>query len=471
MWKYGRKFCAIGELLNNKQKIDFQVEVAGWVRTRRDSKAGVSFITVNDGSSFDSLQIIVSNTLANYNKEVLHITAGCSVIARGKLVNSPGNKQSLELQAENIEIIGWVEDPERYPISPKYHTLEYLREYSHLRVRTNTIGAITRIRHALSMAIHRFFNENGFYWIHTPIITSSDCEGAGQMFKVTTFDLTSVPRNAKGAVDFSQDFFARESFLTVSGQLNVESYCEAMTKVYTFGTTFRAENSNTSRHLAEFWMVEPEIAFADLEDNARLAADFIVYLVKAMLSEREDDLRFFSEKIDKDCLNRLEKVASSEFIYMEYTEAIEILKKASRDFVFPVSWGMDLQTEHERYLTEEITKCPIILVNYPKEIKGFYMRANEDNRTVAAMDILVPGIGEILGGSQREERYDILCQRIDEVGLDRQIYGWYLDLRRYGTVPHSGFGLGLERMIMYVTGMQNIRDVIPFPRVARHADY
>lgn len=471
MQKYTRKFSAICDLLSGQISADFQVRVAGWVRTRRDSKAGFSFIALSDGSCFESLQVVASGDLANYHSEILKISVGCSVIATGKLVKSLGAEQAFELQAESLEVVGWIEEPEKYPMAAKYHTPEYLREYAHLRARTNLIGAVTRIRHTLSMAIHRFFHENGFYWIHTPIITSSDCEGAGQMLRVTSIDLTKVPHTVDGKVDFSQDFFGRETFLTVSGQLNVETYCEALGKVYTFGPTFRAENSNTSRHLAEFWMVEPEIAFASLQDDAKLASTMIVYLVKALLNERGDDLGFFTKRVDQNCMARLEKLASSEFIYMEYTEAIELLKNANRKFSFPVQWGLDLQSEHERYLTEEVIKGPIILVNYPKEIKSFYMRINEDNKTASAMDILVPGVGEILGGSQREERYDVLCKRMDELGLDKSLYGWYLDLRRYGTVPHAGFGLGLERMIMYVTGVQNIRDVIPFPRTVNHADY
>ena len=471
MQKCSKKFSAICELLNGRMDIGARVSVAGWVRTRRDSKAGFSFIALSDGSCFASLQIIASSNLANYASEVLKISVGCSVIATGRLVKSLGAEQSFELQAESLKVVGWVGEPEKYPVAAKYHTPEYLREYAHLRARTNLIGAITRIRHTLSMAIHRFFHENGFYWIHTPIITSSDCEGAGQMLRVTSMDLAKVPHTIDGKVDFSQDFFGRETFLTVSGQLNVEAYCEALGKVYTFGPTFRAENSNTSRHLAEFWMVEPEVAFASLQDNAKLAAAMIIYLVKAVLNERSDDLGFFTKRVDQNCIARLEKLVASEFIHMEYTEAIELLKNAKRKFNFPVKWGLDLQSEHERYLTEEVIKGPIILVNYPKEIKSFYMRINEDNKTVAAMDVLVPGVGEILGGSQREERYDVLCERMDELRLDKDLYSWYLDLRRYGTVPHAGFGLGLERMIMYVTGVQNIRDVIPFPRTVRHADY
>lgn len=445
---------ATADLLSGKIPVDSIITVQGWVRTRRDSKAGVSFIALSDGSGFEPLQIIAANTLTNYQQEILKLTTGCSIIATGKLVKSPAEGQSVELQAENIEVVGWIDDPDTYPISPKYHTLEYLREHAHLRPRSNIIGSVTRIRHCLSMAIHRFFHERGFYWIHTPIITSSDCEGAGQMFRIA-----------------NKEFFGQETFLTVSGQLNVEAYCEALSKVYTFGPTFRAENSNTSRHLAEFWMVEPEIAFANLTDNAMLAADMIRYLAKAVITERKDDMDFFAKRIDKDCIARLEKIITSEFIHMEYTDAISHLQKANKKFEFPVKWGLDLQTEHERYLTEELIHGPLILMNYPKEIKSFYMRVNNDDKTVAAMDVLVPGIGEIIGGSQREERLDILRARMDTLKLNKEIYSWYLDLRRYGTVPHAGFGLGLERMIMYTTGIQNIRDAIPFPRTSKHAEY
>lgn len=461
----------IADLLAGKVAVDSLVTVSGWVRTRRDSKAGVSFIALTDGSGFKPLQIVAASTLANYQSEILKLTAGCALIATGKLIKSPGEGQIVELQAENIEIIGWIDDPDTYPISPKYHTVEYLREYAHLRPRTNIIGAVTRIRHCLSLAIHRFFHERGFYWIHTPIITSSDCEGAGQMLRVTSLDLAKIPFAPNGKIDFTQDFFGREAYLTVSGQLNVEAYCEALSKVYTFGPTFRAENSNTSRHLAEFWMVEPEIAFATLKEDAELAVAMIKYLAATVIAERADDMAFFAERVDKDCVKRLESIIKSEFVYMEYTDAINHLQRASKKFVFPVKWGLDLQSEHERYLTEELVNAPVVLINYPKEIKSFYMRVNDDDKTVAAMDVLVPGIGEIIGGSQREERYEVLCSRMDELGLNKEVYKWYLDLRRYGSVPHAGFGLGLERMIMYVTGMQNIRDTIPFPRTVRHAEY
>ncbi len=471
MQKNDKSVYATSDLLSCKVAVGTYVTVHGWVRTRRDSKAGVSFIALSDGSCFKPLQVVVASTVSNYKDEILKLTTGCSIIVSGKLTPSPAEGQAVELQAEVVKVVGWIDDPDTYPISPKYHTLEYLREHAHLRPRTNVIGAITRVRHSLSMAIHRFFHERGFYWIHTPVITSSDCEGAGQLLRVTALNLDKLPVKPDSKIDFSQDYFGRETFLTVSGQLNVESYCEALTKVYTFGPTFRAENSNTSRHLSEFWMIEPEIAFANLQDDAELAIDMIRYLVQAVLEERSDDMAFFAERIDKDCIGRLERIIASSFTYMDYTQAIEYLLKAKKKFEFPVKWGLDLQSEHERYLTEDLINGPLVLMNYPKEIKSFYMRLNEDGKTVAAMDVLVPGVGEIMGGSQREERFDMLNMRMDALGLNKEIYKWYLDLRRYGTVPHAGFGLGLERMIMYVTGMQNIRDTIPFPRASGQADY
>ena len=422
------------------------VAVRGWVRTRRDSKAGLSFIHVHDGSCFDPLQVVAPATLPNYDSEIRKLTSGCSVVARGVVTASQGQGQAVELQAESVDVVGWVDDPEAYPIQPKRASFEYLREVAHLRPRTNTLGAVARVRHALSMAVHRYFHERGFFWVHTPIITASDAEGAGEMFRVSTLDLAnraSIPQTPDGRTDFGQDFFAKEAFLTVSGQLNVEAYACALSKVYTFGPTFRAENSNTSRHLAEFWMVEPEIAFADLDDNAALAESFLKYILSALLNERSDDLRFFAERIDKDCVRRLETFVSASFERMSYTDAITALEKAGKRFEFPVHWGMDLQSEHERWLTEEHVKAPVVVMNYPKEIKAFYMRMNEDGKTVAAMDVLAPGIGEIIGGSQREERLDDLDRRLGELKLDPQHYWWYRDLRRYGTVPHAGFGLGL----------------------------
>jgi asparaginyl-tRNA synthetase len=462
---------AIGNILLGKLAPGANVTIKGWVRTRRDSKAGLSFVQVHDGSSFAPIQVVAPNTLANYETEVLHLNAGCAVIVHGTLAESQGKGQSLEIQADNIDVIGWVDDPDTYPISPKRHTFEFLRTVAHLRPRTNTIGAITRVRHCLAQAIHRFFDENGYFWIHTPIITASDTEGAGELFRVSTLDLANLPRTDNGKVDFSQDFFARETFLTVSGQLNVEAYCLALSKVYTFGPTFRAENSNTSRHLAEFWMIEPEIAFADLNDDADLAEAMLKYVFKAVLEERADDMAFFAERIDKTCIQRLQQVIDMPFERIDYSDAIDILKNAKKTFEYPVDWGLDLQSEHERYITEEHIGRPVVVMNYPKQIKAFYMRMNDDDKTVAAMDVLAPGIGEIIGGSQREERLEVLDRRIEAMGMSKESYSWYRDLRRYGTVPHAGFGLGFERTVSYVTGMANVRDVIPFPRTPGNADF
>ncbi len=448
-----------------------QVTLKGWVRTRRDSKAGISFVHVSDGSCFHPVQVVAPNTLANYADEVLRLTAGCAVQATGSIVPSPAKGQPFEMQASAIEVLGWVEDPDTYPIQPKPHSMEYLREVAHLRPRTNVIGATTRVRHTIAQAIHRYFHEHGFLWVNTPIITTSDAEGAGELFRVSTLDLANLPRTAEGKVDYAQDFFGREAFLTVSGQLNVETYCLALSKVYTFGPTFRAENSNTSRHLAEFWMVEPEIAFADLADNATLAEHLLKYLLQAVLSERADDMAFFDERIEKGLIAKLQGIVDKEFVRMDYTEAIGILQKAKQKFDFTVQWGMDLQSEHERYLAEHHVGGPLVLMNYPKEIKAFYMRLNDDDRTVAAMDVLAPGIGEIIGGSQREERLAVLDARMDNAKLDKSHYGWYRDLRRYGTVPHAGFGLGFERTVSYITGLANVRDVIPFPRTPGNARY
>ncbi|HEX2092732.1 MAG TPA: asparagine--tRNA ligase [Longimicrobiaceae bacterium] len=447
------------------------VTVQGWVRTRRDSKAGISFINVHDGSCFATLQVVAGGELPNYASEVQRLTTGCSVSVTGELVATPGRPQPVELRAAAVEVVGWVEDPETYPIQPKQHSFEFLREVAHLRPRTNTFGAVTRVRHTLAMAVHRFFHERGFFWIHTPIITTSDAEGAGEMFRVSTLDLVNLPRTPEGEVDFSRDFFGRAANLTVSGQLNVEAYCLAMGNVYTFGPTFRAENSNTSRHLAEFWMIEPEIAFADLNDDADLAEDFLKYIFRAVLEERADDMAFFDERIQKGVVERLERFVEASFERMEYGEAVEALRGSGRKFEFPVEWGRDLQSEHERWLTEEHVGRPVVVMNYPREIKSFYMRVNDDGRTVAAMDVLAPGIGEIIGGSQREERPEVLDRRMEELGLPKEPYWWYRDLRRYGTVPHAGFGLGFERTIMYATGMQNIRDVIPYPRAPGSAEF
>jgi asparaginyl-tRNA synthetase len=470
----GATHVDVSSVLSGKVPAGTLVTVRGWVRTRRDSKAGLSFIHLHDGSCFDPIQVVAAAALPNYESEIRKLTSGCSVIARGVLTASQGQGQAVEVQAEAVEVVGWVDDPEAYPIQQKRTSFEYLREVAHLRPRTNTLGAVARVRHSLSMAVHRYFHEHGFFWVHTPIVTASDAEGAGEMFRVSTLDLanlSAIARTPEGRADFSQDFFGREAFLTVSGQLNVETYCCALSKVYTFGPTFRAENSNTSRHLAEFWMVEPEIAFADLSADADLAESFLKYIFTALLNERADDLKFFAERIDKDCIRRLEAFVSSSFTRMAYTEAVAALEKSGRAFEFPVRWGMDLQSEHERWLTEEYVKGPLVVMNYPKEIKAFYMRMNDDGKTVAAMDVLAPGIGEIIGGSQREERLDCLDRRLAEVGLDPQAYWWYRDLRRFGTVPHAGFGLGLERTIIYATGMANIRDVIPFPRTPGHAAF
>jgi asparaginyl-tRNA synthetase len=462
---------AIAALLGGQVPLGSQVTVQGWVRTRRDSKAGLSFVTLHDGSCFDSLQVIAPVDLPNYTSEVVHLTAGCAVRTRGELVASSGKGQTVELLADQIDVIGWVEDPETYPIAPKAHSFEYLRTVAHLRPRTNSIGAVTRVRHCLAQAIQRFFHEQGYYWIHTPIITASDCEGAGALFRVSTLDAVNAPRTTEGGIDFDQDFFGRETFLTVSGQLNVEAYCLALSRVYTFGPTFRAENSNTSRHLAEFWMVEPETAFADLHANADLAEALLKFIFRTVLEECGDDLAFFAQRIDKTCIQRLEQVVNSPFERMDYSEAIRILEQAARPFEFPIQWGMDLQSEHERYLAEDAVGRPLVLMNYPKAIKSFYMRVNDDGRTVAAMDVLAPGIGEIIGGSQREERLDVLDARLDELGMNKTVYNWYRDLRRYGSVPHAGFGLGFERTVSYVTGLSNVRDVIPFPRTPRSADF
>jgi asparaginyl-tRNA synthetase len=461
--------CA--QILAGRAPSDAPVTLHGWVRTRRDSKAGISFVHVSDGSCFHPVQAVVPSTVANYADDVLHLTAGCAVAVTGSVVPSPAKGQPFELQASEIRVLGRVDDPDSYPIQPKPHTLEFLRDVAHLRPRTNVIGAVTRVRDAIAHAIHGFFHANGFYWINTPIITTSDAEGAGELFRVSTLDLANLPRTAEGRIDFAQDFFGRETFLTVSGQLNVEAYCLAMSKVYTFGPTFRAENSNTSRHLAEFWMVEPEIAFADLSDNASLAEALLKHVFRTVLAERADDMAFFDERIEKGVVAKLSGIVESEFLRMDYTEAIRVLEKAKQAFQFPVAFGMDLQSEHERYLSETYAKKPVVVMNYPREIKAFYMRLNDDGRTVAAMDVLAPGIGEIIGGSQREERLDVLDARMTEAGLDPAHYGWYRDLRRYGTVPHAGFGLGFERTVAYATGLANVRDVIPFPRTPGNARY
>jgi asparaginyl-tRNA synthetase len=464
----------IKEILAGRLAVGAPVVIEGWLRTRRDSKAGLSFLQIHDGSCFDGIQVVAPIALSNYQSEILHLTTHCAVRVSGTLAESLGKGQRFEVSADRVEVLGWVENPDSYPVSAKRHTMEHLRSVAHLRPRTNTFGAVARVRDCLSMAVHRYFHEHGFIWVHTPIITTSDAEGAGAMFRVSTLDLANPPRDPHGGIDFSADFFGKPAGLTVSGQLNVEAYCLALSRVYTFGPTFRAENSNTARHLAEFWMIEPEIAFANLHDDADLAEDFLKSLVRSVLQERADDMAFFAQHIDKDCIDRLETIASATFERMEYGEAIGALERAvakGHKFEFPVKWGIDLQSEHEHYLTETLVRRPIVVMNYPKQIKAFYMRQNDDGRTVAAMDVLAPGIGELIGGSQREERLDVLDARLDDVGLSKDQYGWYRDLRRYGTVPHAGFGLGFERTVAYVTGMANVRDVIPFPRTPGNAEF
>ena len=463
--------ASVASVFKGEHAVGSKVTVRGWVRTRRDSKAGISFLAVYDGSCFNPIQGVVPNSLDNYDNEVLKLTAGCSVVMTGAVVESPGAGQAFELQVTVLEVAGWVDDPDTYPMAAKRHSVEHLRELAHLRPRTNLIGAVARVRNCLSQAIHRFYHEEGFIWVSTPLITASDTEGAGEMFRVSTLDMENLPRTSDGKVDYDKDFFGKEAFLTVSGQLNGETYASALSKIYTFGPTFRAENSNTSRHLAEFWMVEPEVAFATLNDIAGLAEAMLKYAFKAVLTERMDDLEFFNQHVDKTVIERLQSFVSSDFAQVDYTEAVEILQKCGKTFEFPVSWGIDLSSEHERYLAEEHFKAPVVVKNYPKDIKAFYMRLNEDGKTVAAMDVLAPGIGEIIGGSQREERLDMLDARLEEMGLSKEDYWWYRDLRRYGTVPHAGFGLGFERLVSYVTGVNNIRDVIPFPRAPRTANF
>ena len=463
------EFTTVLAAIKGELAVGSQVTVKGWLRSKRDSKAGISFLAVHDGTAFDAIQAVVPNDLPNYESEVLKLSTGCAVVVSGELVESQGKGQSVEIQATQVEVVGWVDDAESYPIAKKRHTFEYLRTQAHLRPRTNTFGAITRVRTTLANAIHNYFHDNDFNWINTPIVTGSDCEGAGELFRVSTLDLANLPKDSKGGVNFEEDFFAGESFLTVSGQLEVESYCLAMSKVYTFGPTFRAENSNTSRHLAEFWMVEPEIAFADLNDDADLAESLLKHVFTRVLEEREDDMAFFQQRIDKTVIDRLRAVIDNNFERMDYSEAITILQNSGKKFEYPVEWGVDMASEHERFLAEEHVGRPVVVMNYPKDIKAFYMRLNDDEKTVAAMDVLAPGIGEIIGGSQREERLDVLDARMDE-HLREELW-WYRDLRRYGTVPHAGFGLGFERLLNYVTGMENVRDAIPFPRTPGHADF
>ncbi len=463
--------ATIHQALSGQIAENSNVTVQGWVRTRRDSKAGFSFLHVNDGSCFDNIQVVAPADLGNYESEVRKLTSGCAVRCSGQLVASRGRGQAFEIQAESVEVAGWVEDPDHYPIQPKKHSFEFLRQVAHLRPRTNTFGAMTRVRHATARAIHEYFDQEGYYWVNTPIITASDAEGAGQLFRVSTLDMMNLPRDEAGRPDFSKDFFGKETFLTVSGQLNVEAFCLALSKVYTFGPTFRAENSNTARHLAEFWMVEPEVAFADLDDLATLAESFLKFVFERVLETRADDMAFFAGQIEPSAIDRLRQVVESDFVRMDYAEAIKILKNCGQDFEFKVDWGVDLQTEHERFLTEKHCRAPVVVMNYPTEIKAFYMRLNDGGETVAALDVLAPGIGEIIGGSQREERLDVLTRRMTEHDLDLDTYGWFLDLRRYGTVPHAGFGLGFERLLNYITGMANIRDVIPYPRTPGNAAF
>ena len=447
------------------QPVGRPVAISGWLRTRRDS-GGLSFLEVNDGSCLASLQVIADATLANYDGEIRKLATGAALRIQGQLVASPASGQAVEVQASAVTVLGPA-DPETYPLQKKRHSFEFLRSITHLRSRTNALGAVARVRSALSFAVHRFFHEQGFLQVHTPVITTSDCEGAGEMFTVTALE----PAALQGTEPFGADFFGRRAGLTVSGQLQAEIFALSHGRVYTFGPTFRAENSNTSRHLAEFWMVEPEIAFADLADDATLAEGLLKYVFRAVLDERPDDMAFFEDRIEKGVIAKLQGMIDSDFVRMDYTDAIKILQNAKENFEYPVSWGTDLQSEHERYLAEKHVNGPLVLMNYPKDIKAFYMRLNDDGKTVAAMDVLAPGIGEIIGGSQREERLSVLDARMVEVGLDPSHYSWYRDLRRYGTVPHAGFGLGFERTISYITGLANVRDVIPFPRTPGNAKY
>lgn len=441
------------------EMIDAETTVHGWVRTRRDT-GSFSFVEVNDGSCLGNLQVIADNSLSNYDEEIKKLTAGCAVSVSGTLRESPAKGQKVELHAAKLEVIGWA-DPEEYPLQKKRHSFEFLREISHLRPRTNALGAVARVRSRLSWSVHEFFRERGFFQVHTPIITTSDCEGAGEMFTIAAESTGAKNRDSDGQ---QRDFFGKKAGLTVSGQLQAEVYALSLGNVYTFGPTFRAENSHTSRHLSEFWMIEPEMAFCDLQGNMRLAEDMLKYLLQDILGSCGEDMQLFDRFIEKGLLGKLQSVVDTDFGHLSYSEAIEALQKSKKSFEFPVSWGVDLQAEHERYLTEQVYGKPLIVTDYPEEIKPFYMRVNDDGKTVAAMDILVPGIGEIIGGSQREERYDTLRSRMLDAGVDIDEHGWYLDLRKYGSVPHSGFGLGFERLVQYATGMANIREVIPFPR-------
>lgn len=461
------KRIRIKDLLASKE-FDSDVIVKGWVRTKRENKA-VAFIALNDGSIIHNIQVVID--LPSIDETTLKlITTGSCICVKGKLVKSMGQGQSVEIQAKEVIVYGTA-DPDTYPLQKKGHTLEFLREIAHLRPRTNTFGAILRIRHSLAFAIHKFYNDKGFFYLHTPIITGSDCEGAGAMFRVTTLDVHNLPKKEDGTINFEEDFFGKETSLTVSGQLEGELGAMALGQIYTFGPTFRAENSNTPRHLAEFWMIEPEVAFNDIHDNMDLAEEFLKYLIKYALDNCKDDLDFLQKMYDKELLDRLNFIVNNQFIRLDYTEGIEILMKSGKKFEYPVSWGLDLQSEHERYLVEDHFKKPVILTNYPKDIKAFYMKQNDDGKTVRAMDVLFPKIGEIIGGSQREEDMDKLQRRIEEMHIPLKDMWWYLDTRRFGNAPHSGFGLGFERLVVFVTGMTNIRDVIPFPRTPKSAEF
>ena len=461
------KLTNIKDLYRRKEEfLEKEVTVGGWVRSIRGSK-NFGFIVVNDGTFFEPLQVVYSDVLPNF-AEVEKLNVGAAILVKGKLVATPNAKQPFEIQAGEVLVEG--QSTPDYPLQKKRHSFEYLRTISHLRPRTNTFEAVFRVRSLIAYAIHKFFQERGFVYVHTPLITGSDCEGAGEMFQVTTLDLENVPKNEEGGIDFTQDFFGKPTNLTVSGQLNGEAYAMAFKNIYTFGPTFRAENSNTTRHAAEFWMIEPEIAFADLEDDMALAESMLKYIIRYVLEHAPEEMQFFNSFVDKGLLERLNHVVSSDFAHVTYTEAIEILEKNNGNFEYKVSWGADLQTEHERYLTEEVFKRPVFVTDYPKEIKAFYMKLNPDGKTVAAVDCLVPGIGEIIGGSQREDDYGKLCQRMEELGLNKEDYGFYMDLRKYGTARHAGFGLGFERCVMYLTGMTNIRDVVPFPRTVKNCE-
>ena len=457
----------ISELFQ-KKPVGTEVNTRGWIRTRRDSKAGFSFLEVNDGSCLKNIQVLIDRSLENYTSELLKLSPGCSVVVTGTLVESPGKGQAVEIQASAVRVLGWA-DPDEYPLQKKRHSFEFLRTLAHLRPRTNTFGAISRIRNVMADAVHRFFQDNGFVYLHTPIITGSDCEGAGEMFHITALDLDDLAQ--RGSVEFSEDFFRKPAHLTVSGQLEAEAYALALGRVYTFGPTFRAENSNTSRHLAEFWMVEPEMAFCDLDEDIDLAEAFLKFVVRNVLDRCPEDMDLFHRFVDKTILRVLEDLLTQRFERISYTEAVELVSRSNKAFEVGIEWGDDLQSEHERFLTEDVFKRPVVLTGYPKAIRPFYMRVNDDGNTVAAMDVLVPGVGEIVGGSQREERYQLLVTRMKEAGMNADDYWWYLDLRKYGTAPHSGFGLGFDRLVQFVTGMANIRDVIPFPRTPGNLEF